>query len=117
MYESLTAHAQQLGIMLSQHKEQIVFELSMVETVITSSESSLETIRSKLESLAATTSQLSSYHHSMETDISSTKCLDTDEGVQLHYNLQDNLSPFNNMWIPCQCTLVERQEDGDMLST
>ena len=64
----------------------------MVETAITSSKSSLETIRSKLKSLAATTAQVSSYHHSMETDISSAKCLDTDEGVQLHQNLQDNLS-------------------------
>ena len=64
----------------------------MVETAITSSKSYLETIRSKLESLAATTAQLSSYHHSMETDISSAKCLDTDEGVQLHQNLQVNLS-------------------------
>ena len=92
MHESVTALAQQLSLMLSQHKEQIVSELSMVETAITSSESSLETIRSKLESLAATTAQFSSYHHSMETDISSAKCLDTDEGVQLHQNLQDNLS-------------------------
>ena len=81
----------------------------------------MDTIFSKLESLAATTAQLSSYHQSMETDISSAKCLDTDEGVQLHQNLQDNLShqlePFNNTWIPCQCTLVEGQEDGDVLST
>ena len=75
--------------MPSQHKEHI---LSMVGTAITSSKSSLETIRSKLESLAATTAQLSSYHHSMETDISTAKCLDSDEGVQLHQNLQDNLS-------------------------
>ena len=28
----------------------------------------------------------------METDISSAKCLDPDEGVQLHQNLQNNLS-------------------------
>ena len=92
MHESVTALAQQLSVILFQHKEQIVFEHSMVETAITSSKSSLETIRSKLKSLAATTAQLSSYHHSMESDISSAKCLDTDEGVQLHQNLQDNLS-------------------------
>ena len=28
----------------------------------------------------------------METDISSAKCLDTDEGVHLHQNQQDNIS-------------------------
>ena len=92
MHESVTALAQQLSVILSQHKEQIVFQLSMIETAITSSMSSLDTIHSRLESLAAATAQLSSYHHSMETDISSAKCLDTDEGVQLHQNLQDNLS-------------------------
>ena len=81
MHKSVTALAQQLSVILFQHKEQIVFEYSMVETAITSSKSSLETIRSKLKSLAATTAQLSSYHHSMESDISSAKCLDTDEGV------------------------------------
>ena len=84
MHESVTALAQQLSVILFQHKEQIVFEHSIVETAITSSKSYLETILSKLKSLAATTAQLSSYHHSMETDISSAKCLDTDEGVQLH---------------------------------
>ena len=92
MHNSVTALVQLLSVMPSQHKEQIVFKLSMVGTAITSSKSSLETFRSKLKSLAATTTQLSSYHHSMETDISSAKCLDTDEGVQLHQNLQDNLS-------------------------
>ena len=92
MHNSVTVLVQLLSVMPSQHKEQIVFKLSVVGTAITSSKSSLETIHFKLESLATTTAQLSSYHHSMETDISSAKCLDTDEGVQLHQNLQDNLS-------------------------
>ena len=91
IHESVTTHAQQLSEMLSQHKEQIVYEFFKVGTAIASSQSSMDTIHSKLELLAATTAQLS-YHHSMETDIASSNCSDRNEGVQLHQNLRDNLS-------------------------
>ena len=54
-------------------------------------QTSLNSTHSKLDSLTATTAQLSSDHQQIQ-DISDVECLDTKQSLELHQNLQNNLT-------------------------
>ena len=74
---------------LQEHKEQTAAELAHLQTTLNSTQSSLET---KLDSLTATTAQLSSDHEQIQANISDVDCLDTEQSLELHQNMQDNLT-------------------------
>ena len=55
-------------------------------------QNSLNSALSKLDSLTATTAQLSSDHQHIQANISDVECLDTEQSLELHQNLQDNIT-------------------------
>ena len=78
-----------LSVCLQEHKEQTTAELAHLQTTLNSTQSSLET---KLDSLTATTTQLSSDHEQIQANISNVDCLDTEQSLELHQNLQNNIT-------------------------
>ena len=74
---------------LQDHKEQTTAELAHLQTTLKSTQSSLET---KLDSLTATTAQLSSDHQQIQANISDVECLDKEQSLELHQNMQDNIT-------------------------
>ena len=70
---------------LQEHKEQSTAELAHLQT-------SLNSTNSKLDSLTATASQLSSDHQEIQTNISDVQCMDTQQSLQLHENLYNNFT-------------------------
>ena len=72
---------------------------SKMETLDSRMQSSQEThsqqinaLNSKLDTLTATTAQLSTDHQNLQTDISDMECTDSEECLELHQNLQNNLT-------------------------
>ena len=82
-------HASQLkeafNASLFQHNQQITAELTLLQT-------SLYSTDSKLDSITATTAQLSSDHQQIQPNISDVECLDTEQSLELHQNMQDNFA-------------------------
>ena len=72
-------------INLSQHQQQTTAELAHLQT-------SFNSTNSKLDSLMATTAQLSSDHQEIQTNITDVQCMDTPQSLQLHQNLHNNLT-------------------------
>ena len=70
---------------LSQHKEQVTGKLNALQT-------SLNSTHYKLDSLTATTAHLSSDHQQIQANISDVECLETNQSLELHQNLQDKLT-------------------------
>ena len=71
---------------------------SKVETIDSRMQSSEEThtqqinsLNSKLDTLTATTAQLSTDHQNLQTVISDVECTDSEESLELNQNLQNNL--------------------------
>ena len=92
-----------LSVCLQEHKKQTETELVDLHTSLASTQTnftsqldelqtSLNSTHSKLDSLTATTAQLSSDHQQIQTNISDVECLDTEQSLDLHQNLQDNLT-------------------------
>ena len=74
-----------LNASLSLHNQQITTELTLLQT-------SLNSTHSKLDSLTATNAQLSSDHQQIQANISEVECLDTEQSLELHQNMYDNLT-------------------------
>ena len=55
-------------------------------------QTSLNSTHSKLDSLTATTAQLSSDHQQIQVNISDVECLDIEQSLKLYQNLQNNLT-------------------------
>ena len=96
---SLNNSVSNLSVCLQEHKEQTTAELAHLQTSFDSTQSYLENIsskldstHSKLDSLTATTAQLSFDHQQIQANISDVECLDTEQSLELHQNLQDNLT-------------------------
>ena len=100
--EDLNAHndsVSNLSVCLQEHKKQTLAELAQLQTSLNSAQSSLENIsyklnstHSKLDSLTATTAQLSSDHQQIQDNISGVECLHTKQSLDLHHILQNNLT-------------------------
>ena len=80
-----TNFTSQLDIKLEKYNQQMTAELTTLQT-------SLNSTHSKLDSLTATTAQLSSDHQQIQANISDVECLDTEQSLELHQDLQDNLT-------------------------
>ena len=80
-----TNFTSQLDIKLEKYNQQMTTELTTLQT-------SLNSTHSKLDSLTATTAQLSSDHQQIQANISDVECLDTEQSLELHQDLQDNLT-------------------------
>ena len=59
---------------------------------LTQLQTSLNSTHSKLDSLTATTAQLSSDHQQIQANISDVERLDTEQSLELHQNMQNNLT-------------------------
>ena len=70
---------------LSQHNQKLKAELTLLHT-------SLNSTYSKLDSLTATNAQLSSDHQQIQANISDVECLDTEQSLELHQNMYDDLT-------------------------
>ena len=95
----LTTHTQRvntklslLTTSLSEHREETTTELAQLQTSVNNTQSSLKTISTTLNALTANTAQLSTDHQQMQTSISDVECVDREESIQLHQNLQNNLT-------------------------
>ena len=91
-----------LSMCVQEHKKQTETELADLHTSQVSTQTSftsqlaelqtsLNSTHSKLDSLTATTAQLSD-HQQIQDNISDLECLDTKQSLELHQNLQDNLT-------------------------
>ena len=69
---------------------------SKMETLDSNMQSSQENhtqqICAKLDTLTATTAQLSTEHQNLQTDISDVECTDSEESLEIYQNLQNNLT-------------------------
>ena len=70
---------------LQEQEERIADKLAELQTSLTNT-------NSKLDTLNATTAQLSTHHQQIQTSISDVECVDREENTQLHQNLQNNLT-------------------------
>ena len=52
----------------------------------------INALNSKLDTLTATTAQLSTEHQNLQTDISDVECTDSEESLELYQNLKNNLT-------------------------
>ena len=83
--DEMSSKVNALNSFITEHQQQTTAELSHLQT-------SLNSTNSKLESLTATAAQLSSDHQEIQTNISDVQCTDTQQSVQLHQNLHNNLT-------------------------
>ena len=101
--DGLSSKLDTLNTTLYQHQHHTATELAHLQTSLNSTQSSLENISSKLnstqsymetklDSLTATTAQLSSDHQQIQDNISDVECLDTEQSLELHQIMQDNLT-------------------------
>ena len=74
---------------LSQHEQETEVEL---RTSFNNTQFSLETVNSKLSTLTMTISQLSTNHQELQANISNMGCMDTEESLQLHQTMLNNLT-------------------------
>ena len=84
-HQSLREILSNLSMCLQEHKQHTTAELAHLQT-------SLNSTNSKLDSLTATASQLSSDHQEIQTNISDVQCMDTQQSLQLHENLHNNFT-------------------------
>ena len=71
-----------LNTCLQEHKQQTATELSHLQTSVTSTHSKLDTL----------TNTTASDHQQIKDSMPDVECMDTQQTVQLHRNLQDNLT-------------------------
>ena len=83
--DTLNDSVSNLSVSLQEHKEQTAAELAHLQT-------SFNSTNSKLNSLMATATQLSFDHQEIQTNISDVECVDSQQSVQFHQNLQTNLT-------------------------
>ena len=92
-----------LSVCLQEHEKHTKIELNYLHTSLdfiqgnhTSQlahlQTSLNSTHYKLDSLTATTAQLSSDHQQIQANISDVECLDTEQSLELHQNLQNNIT-------------------------
>ena len=92
-----------LSMCLQEHKKQTETELAELHTSLDSTQTnftsqlaelqtSLNSTHSKLDSLTATTAQLSSDHQQIQSNSADVECLDKQQSLELHQNLQNNLT-------------------------
>ena len=67
-------------------------KLDLAHSKLDSTQYKQDSTHSKLDSLTATTAQLSSDHQQIQANISDVECLDTQESLELHQTLQNNLT-------------------------
>ena len=70
---------------LEERQQQTASQISYLQN-------SLNSAHSKLDSLTATTDQLSTDYQQIQANISDVQCLDTDQSLELHQNMYDNLT-------------------------
>ena len=81
----LSSELDTLNTSLFQHQQQTTTELGHLQT-------SLNSTNLNLNSLTAIATKLSSDHQEIQTNISYVQCMDTQQSLQLHQNLQDNIT-------------------------
>ena len=80
--DEMSSKVNALHSVITEHQQQTTAELSHLQT----------SLNSKLDSLMATAAQLSSDHQEIQTNISDVQCMDTQQSLQLHQNLHNNLT-------------------------
>ena len=97
--EVLQASQQQTARELSNLQTSISYKLDSTSSKLdytssklVSAHSKLDSTSSKLNSLTATTAQLSSDHQQIIDSMTDVECLDKQQTVQLHQNMQDNIT-------------------------
>ena len=98
-HSSLTAHTlevdsklDRLTTYLTEHKNQTASELHQLQTSLSTTHSSLGTVNTTLNTLTATTTQLSTDYQQIQIGLRDTECISTEEILQLHQNLQNNVT-------------------------
>ena len=125
----LNESVNQLSGDVEEHKNSTAAELSGLTTNMETLDSKVESLdsrmrssqethsqqinalNSKLDTLTATTAQLSTEHQNLQTDISDVECTDSEESLELYQNLQNNLtrqlesiqSGVNTLYGPYTC--------------
>ena len=100
---NFTSQLAELQISLDSSQTNFTLQLAELQTALDSTQTnftsqlaklqtSLNSTYSKLDSLTATTAQLSSDHQQVQGNISDVECLDTKQCLEQHQNLQDNLT-------------------------
>ena len=84
-FNTLNDSISNLDMCLHEHKQQTIAELAHLQTSISST-------NSKLDSLAAAAAQLSSDHRGIQANISDVERADTQQSLQIHQNMHDNLT-------------------------
>ena len=79
--DTLNDSVSNLSVCFQEHKEQTTAELAHLQT-------SLNSTNSKLDSLTATSAQLSSDHQEIQTNISDVQCMDTQQSLQVNLTHQ-----------------------------
>ena len=75
-----------------QHQGQLAQIQTFLYTSFNFSQSSWKNVSSKLDSLTDTTVQLFFDHQQIQGNISDVECLDTEQSLELHQNLQNHLT-------------------------
>ena len=90
--EALAMNTSQHTVQLTQLQSSLNFKLDTANRKLELVHNKQDSTHSKLNSLTATTTQLSSDHQQIQNNISDVECLDTQESLELHQNLLDNLT-------------------------
>ena len=91
--DDLSSKMDTLDTSLYQHQKQMTAELAHLQT-------SLNSTNSKLDSLMATTSQLSFDHQEIQTNISDVQCMDTQQNLQYNFRHLLETPKNNSMFTP-----------------
>ena len=90
--DTVNSKLEVLNASLSQHQQQTAAELAQLQTLNTSLTISQSSLESKLDTMTATTTQLSTNVRELHSNISAVVCADTEESLQLHQNLLNNFT-------------------------
>ena len=86
--DTLNDSLSNLSVCVQEHKEQTTAELAHLQT-------SLNSTNSKLDSMTATTAQLSSDHQEIQTNISDVQCMDIQQSLQINLTHQSEMTKDN----------------------
>ena len=105
--DTLNSKLELLYTIFSHHKQQSADELAQLQTSLNTAQSSLEQLHTTLSqhkqeteaelaqlhnNMRETITQLSTVHQELQTSTSHAECVDTEQSLELHQNLQDNLT-------------------------
>ena len=90
--QQLNIKIEALALNTSQHTEQLIRLQNSLHSKLDFVLHKQDSTHSKLNSLTATTAQLSFDHQQIQANVSDVKCLDREQSLELHQNMYDNLT-------------------------